>query len=208
MCMRVELNQAKNGFLSRFARSMKSSVAPRNSSSTVSMRFLVSGPVSVQLCLPHLPKRGSSPGVSTMVAVQSQDAARTETQPELRILRIIGVLRFVLGIQMVEIAEELVEAVNRRQKVIAIAKMVLTELSGNVALRLEQFGKCRVLVRQPFLCSRQADFEKPVRIGLLAGDERRAAGGAGLLAVIVGEDRAFVGDAVDVGCSIAHLPRL
>ena len=70
MCMPVELNQAKNGFLSRFARSIKSSAAARNSSSTVSMRFFVSGPVSVQLCLPHLPKRGSSPGVSAMVAVQ------------------------------------------------------------------------------------------------------------------------------------------
>ena len=33
MCMRVELNQAKNGFLSRFARSMKSNEALRNSSS-------------------------------------------------------------------------------------------------------------------------------------------------------------------------------
>jgi hypothetical protein len=31
--------------------------------------FLVSGPVSEQLCLPHLPKRGSSPGVSTRVAL-------------------------------------------------------------------------------------------------------------------------------------------
>ena len=69
MCMRVGLNHAKNGFLSPLARSMKSSVALRNSSSAVSMRFLVSGPVSSQLCLPHLPKRGSSPGVSAMVAV-------------------------------------------------------------------------------------------------------------------------------------------
>ena len=38
----------------------------------------------------------------------------------------------------------------------------------------------------------------------LAGDERGAPGGAGLLAVVVGEDRAFVGDAVDVGRAIAH----
>src|SRR5438552_285905 len=57
MCMRLELNHAKNGFPSPFARSMKSSVAFRNSSSTVSMRFLVSGPVSSQLCRPHLPNR-------------------------------------------------------------------------------------------------------------------------------------------------------
>ena len=38
----------------------------------------------------------------------------------------------------------------------------------------------------------------------LAGDEGGAAGGAGLLGVEVGEDRAFVGDAVDVGRAVAH----
>ena len=68
MCMRLELNQTKKGFLSRLARSMKSIDAPRNSSSIVSMRFLVSGPVSSHFCLPQGPKRGSSPGVSVAVA--------------------------------------------------------------------------------------------------------------------------------------------
>ena len=68
MCMREELTHAKNGFLSRLARSMKSRDAATNSSSTVSMRFFVSGPVSSHFCLPHLPKRGSSPGVSVAVA--------------------------------------------------------------------------------------------------------------------------------------------
>lgn len=47
---------------------MKSIVALRNSSSIVSMRLMVSAAVSSQLCLPHLPKRGSSPGVSVRVA--------------------------------------------------------------------------------------------------------------------------------------------
>ena len=64
----VAVEQAKNGFCSRLARSMKSSEAPRNSSSTVSILFLVSGPVSSHFCLPHFPKRGSSPGVSVVVA--------------------------------------------------------------------------------------------------------------------------------------------
>src|SRR6478672_8816474 len=64
MCMRLGLNQARNGFLSRLARSMKLSVASRNSWSTVSMRFLSSGPVSSQFCLPHLPKRGSFYGAT------------------------------------------------------------------------------------------------------------------------------------------------
>ncbi len=47
-------------------------------------------------------------------------------------------------------------------------------------------------------------FSRPVRKQRLPGDERRAPGGAGLLRVVVGEDRAFLGDAVDVGRAIAH----
>src|SRR5215213_6659761 len=38
-----------------------------------------------------------------------------------------------------------------------------------------------------------------------AGDERGPAGGAGLLAVVVGEDRALLGHAIEVGRAIAHL---
>src|SRR5215204_1204358 len=38
-----------------------------------------------------------------------------------------------------------------------------------------------------------------------AGDERGPASRTGLLAVVVGEDRALVGDAVEVGRAIAHL---
>ena len=41
MCMRVALNQQKNGVLAVCCRSMKSSAAARNSSSTVSMRFVI-----------------------------------------------------------------------------------------------------------------------------------------------------------------------
>ena len=46
---------------------------------------------------------------------------------------------------------------------------------------------------------------RPVRIGILAGDEGRASGRAALLAVIVGEGHALVADAVDVGRAVAHL---
>ena len=125
-------------------------------------------------------------------------------QLELGVLRIVGVLRLVLGVEVIEVAEELVEAVHGRQELVAVAEMVLAELSGRVAERLEQLGERRVLVRQAFLRSRQADLQEAGAHRALAGDERGAAGGAGLLAVIVGEDRAFVGDAVDVGRAVAH----
>ena len=108
----------------------------------------------------------------------AQNAARTETQLELSILRIVRVLGLVLGIQMIEIAEELVKTVDRRQKLIAVAEMVLAELSGHVTLRLEQLGERRVFLRQPLLRSWQAYFEKPGAQRTLAGDERRTAGGA------------------------------
>ena len=44
-------------------------------------------------------------------------------------------LRLLLGVEVVKIAEELVEAVRRRQDVVAVAEVVLAELPGHVALR-------------------------------------------------------------------------
>ena len=159
MCMRVGLNQTKNGFLSRFARSMKSIEALRNSSSIVSMRFLVSGPVSSHFCLPQGPKRGIVARRVGGGRDALHDAARTELRPERRVLRIVGVLRLVLGVQVIEVAEELVEAVNGRQEFVAVAEMVLAELSGRIALRLEQLGNGRILLRQPLFRRRQADLQ-------------------------------------------------
>jgi hypothetical protein len=100
---------------------------------------------------------------------------------------------------MVEIAEKLFEALDRRQEFIAVAEVVLAELAGRVALRLEQFGNGRIFVRQSFLLPWQPNFQETGPQRALAGDECRAARGARLLAVIIGEYRAFVGDTVDVG---------
>jgi hypothetical protein len=48
----VELNQTKKGLLSLTAFSMNFMLASRNSSSTVSMRLTVNGPVSSIFCVP------------------------------------------------------------------------------------------------------------------------------------------------------------
>ena len=48
---------------------------------------------------------------------------------ELRVLRIVGVLRLLLGIEVIEVAEELVEAVVGRQELVLVAEMVLAELA-------------------------------------------------------------------------------
>ena len=72
MCMRVEFHQQKNGLSSLTAFSMNLRLASRNSSSTVSIRLIVSGPVSSIFCVPS----GIGPAV--------QHAARPELLLELR----------------------------------------------------------------------------------------------------------------------------
>jgi hypothetical protein len=57
---------------------------------------------------------------------------------------IVGLLGFFLRIQVVEVPIELVETVNRRQKLIAVAKVIFADLSCHVALRLQEFGQGRV----------------------------------------------------------------
>ena len=152
------------------------------------MRFLVSGPVSS--ILPS--------------ALDLDHAAWTEFLFELGVLRIIRALRLFFGVEVVEVAQELVEAVVGRQHLVEIAQMVLAELTGHVAMVLEQFGKSRVLLRETFLCARQADLQQAGSKRALTGEERRPTGGAALPAVPVGEQRPFVGDTVDVGCLVAH----
>src|SRR6476661_1644301 len=51
-CMRVEFHHTKKGFSSLTALSMNLRLASRNSSSTVSMRLVVSGPVFSIFCVP------------------------------------------------------------------------------------------------------------------------------------------------------------
>ena len=113
-------------------------------------------------------------------------------------------LRLILGVEVVEVAEELVEAVHRRQELVAVAEVVLAELAGHVAERLQQVGDGRILGLQALRRGGQPDLQQPGAHRALAGDEGGAAGGAGLLAVIVGEDPALIGDAVDVGRPVAH----
>ena len=64
-------------------------------------------------------------------------------------LGIVRQFRFLLGVEVIEIAVELVEAVHGRQHLVLVAEMVLAELAGGVALRLEQFGDGRVFLLQP-----------------------------------------------------------
>jgi hypothetical protein len=50
---------------------------------------------------------------------------------------------------VIEVAVELVEAVDGRQELVAVAQVVLANLGRHVALRLEQLGECRILRLEP-----------------------------------------------------------
>jgi hypothetical protein len=133
-------------------------------------------------------------------------AARTEALAKLRILRIVGHLRLFLGVQVVEIAEELVEAVVGGQHVVQVAQVVLAKLACGVTLLLQQRGDGDDFVRHADRRCRDADLGQSGPKHALSGDERRASGGAGLLAVAVGEEHPLLGDAVDVRCLVTHQP--
>src|SRR3974377_312740 len=76
-------------------------------------------------------------------------AARSVLRTESWVFWIVRQLRLFLGIPVVEIAVELVEAVHRGKELVAVAKMVLAELPGRIAERLEQRGNRRVFLLQP-----------------------------------------------------------
>ena len=113
-----------------------------------------------------------------------EHAARSELLLERRILGIVGQLRLLLGVEVIEIAEELVEAVHGRQVLVPIAEVVLAELAGGVAERLEQLGDGRVLRLKPHRGAGHPDLGQTGANRVLAGDEGGAAGGAALLRVV------------------------
>ena len=185
-------------------RLMKSFAAARNSSSTVSMRLVVERAGVLDRLLADAPECRIDRRIVAIARLALEHAARTELLAESRVLRVVGILRLLLGIEVIEVAEELVEAVHRRQMLVAVAEMVLAELAGGVAERLHDVGDARIERPEAELGAGQADLGQAGADRRLAGDEGGAAGGAALLAIPVGEDRAFLADAVDVGRAVAH----
>ncbi len=189
------LNQTKNGSPASWAALMNFLAAARNSSSHGLHPLL-----------------GQRAGVLDLLAALAvgpavQHAARPvlllELGEVLRV-RIVDFLGLFLGVQVIQVAEELVEAVHRRQMLVAVAEMVLAELAGAIAERLERLGDGDVLGLEAQLRAGKTDLGEAGAQAALAGDERRAPGGAALLGIGVGEDHAFLGDAVDVGRLVAH----
>ena len=72
-------------------------------------------------------------------------------------LRIGGMRGIFHGIEVIEVAEELIEAVDGRQKLIEVAEVVLAELAGGVPHRLQDGGDGAGLGGEPGLGSSLAD---------------------------------------------------
>src|SRR5262249_14784112 len=78
-------------------------------------------------------------GVVFVRRLAVQDAARPILPAELRVLRIVRQLWLFFGVQVVEVAIELIKAMHGRQELVTVAEVVLAKLSGSVSERLQQF---------------------------------------------------------------------
>jgi transposase len=118
--------------------------------------------------------------------------------------RIVRAFRILLGVQVIEIAEELVEAVGGRQELVQITEVVLPELPCRIAERLERLRDGRVFSLQADRRGRHADLRQAGAIDALSRNERRPARRTTLLTVRVREAHPFLRQAVDVGRSVIH----
>ena len=99
------------------------------------------------------PLPGQGPGVLDLLATLAvRPAVQHAAGPVLLLelgevlrVRIVHFLGFLLGVQVIQVAEELVEAVHGRQVLVAITEVVLAELAGAIAERLERLGDGDVL---------------------------------------------------------------
>jgi hypothetical protein len=109
-----------------------------------------------------------------------------------------------LGVQVIEIAEELVESVICWQVFVEVAQVVLAKLAGCVSLVLEQGRDGHCLFRHPDGCAWESDFGQTRAVHALASDKRRSTRSATLLPVGVSKPHALLGEAVDVRGLVSH----
>ena len=133
-----------------------------------------------------------------------QHATRAVFLSERRVLRIVRIVGFFLGIEVVEVSEELIESVHGGQMLIAIAEVVLAELAGGIAETLHEIPNRRILEAETKRRARRADLGEACTDRRLARNKGGASGSATLLPIEIREHRAFFGDAIDVRCLVTH----
>ena len=103
-----------------------------------------------------------------------EHAPRAVPLAEVRVVlrrRIVGVLGLLFGIEVVEVAKELIEAVRGRQEFVLVAEVVLAELPRRVAEWFEQLGDGRILGLESDVRAGEPDLAQPGAEDVLAGDE-------------------------------------
>ena len=133
-----------------------------------------------------------------------QHAARAVFLSERRVLRIVRIVGLFLGIEVVEVSEELIESVHGGQMLVAIAEVVLAELAGRIAEILHELPNRGILEAQTERRAWRADLGEAGSDWRLASNKGGASGSATLLPIEIGKHRAFLGDAIDVRRLVTH----
>src|SRR5205823_5097227 len=101
------------------------------------------------------------------------------------LLRIVGMRRVLHRVQVIQVAEEFVEAVDGGQELIEIAQVIFAELAGRVALRFERGGNRASLSWYADLGTRLTDRGHAGADRQFAHDEVRATRRATRLSVVI-----------------------
>jgi hypothetical protein len=111
----------------------------------------------------------------------------------IQVLRVVEPVRIGHCVEVVQVAEELVEPVHRREELVQVAQMVLAELPSLVAERLQHGGERHRRVRHADIGAGLTNGGKTRAQRQLASDEVRPARRAARLGVIVGEHHPLCG---------------
>ena len=218
-CIRVVLCQRKKGLPSFLALSMKSLDALTKTSSNVSMSYLAFATFLPVLAASHVREWRQGSFINDLLFADGAPARLDRrivgvgcigvdqiARPGLvdPILRVVEPVRVGHRVEMVQVAEELIEAVHRRQVLVEITQVVLAELPGFIAHRLEGSGERDSLSREAHVGSglphsRQARADRQ-----FAGNEVRPTRRAARLSVVVGEAHALRSQFVEVRRLAGH----
>src|SRR6059036_2823409 len=106
--------------------------------------------------------------------------------------------RVLHGIEVIQIAEELVEAVNRGKKLVSVAEVVLAKLTGGIAASLQRRGDRTGFRREAEFRARLSDRGHTRADGKLSGNEVGATRRAACFGVVIGEEHALLGKLVEI----------
>jgi len=101
---------------------------------------------------------------------------------------------------VIEIAEPFVETVSGGQELVAVPEMILAELRGGIARRLQHFCDRRIALLNSARRAGNTDGRHAGANGELSHDERSAAGRTTGLAIVIGEQHA--GLAIESMCGV------